>query len=47
MELIKDGKRIDGRAPDELRPIKIEAGPLYRADGRPFPATYKIRPRQL
>jgi len=33
MELIKDGKRIDGRAPDELRPIKIEAGPLYRADG--------------
>ncbi|RLF65030.1 MAG: exosome complex exonuclease Rrp41 [Thermoplasmata archaeon] len=33
MDLIKDGKRIDGRAPDELRPIKIEAGPLYRADG--------------
>ncbi|MEA2054630.1 MAG: exosome complex exonuclease Rrp41 [Candidatus Thermoplasmatota archaeon] len=33
MNLIKDGKRLDGRAPDELRPIKIEAGPLYRADG--------------
>ncbi len=33
MELIKDGKRLDGRAPDELRPIKIEAGPLSRADG--------------
>jgi len=33
MDLIKDGKRLDGRAPDELRPIKIEAGPLYRADG--------------
>jgi len=33
MDLIKDGKRLDGRAPDELRPVKIEAGPLYRADG--------------
>ena len=33
MELIKDGKRLDGRKPDELRPIKIEAGPLHRADG--------------
>lgn len=33
MELIKDGKRLDGRQPDELRPIKIEAGPLHRADG--------------
>ena len=32
-ELIKDGLRIDGRKPDELRPIKIEAGVLYRADG--------------
>ncbi len=31
--LIKNGKRIDGRKPDELRPIKIEAGVLYRADG--------------
>ncbi len=32
-ELIKDGLRIDGRKPDEIRPIKIEAGVLYRADG--------------
>ncbi len=31
--LIKDGIRMDGRKPDELRPIKIEAGVLYRADG--------------
>jgi exosome complex component RRP41 len=31
--LIKDGVRVDGRKPDELRPIKIEAGVLYRADG--------------
>ena len=29
----EDGKRLDGRKLDELRPIKIEAGPLYRADG--------------
>jgi len=27
------GKRIDGRKKDELRPIKIEAGVLKRADG--------------
>jgi exosome complex component RRP41 len=33
MELMKDGKRTDGRKRDELRPIKIEAGPLYRANG--------------
>ncbi len=32
-EFIIDGKRLDGRAPDELRPIKIEAGVLERADG--------------
>lgn len=32
-DLIKNGIRIDGRKPDELRPIKIEAGVLYRADG--------------
>ncbi|MEM1513555.1 MAG: exosome complex exonuclease Rrp41 [Candidatus Thermoplasmatota archaeon] len=30
---MKDGLRIDGRRPDELRKIKIEAGVLYRADG--------------
>ena len=31
--MMKDGVRIDGRKPDELRSIKIEAGVLYRADG--------------
>uniref|UniRef100_A0A7C3UJR5 Exosome complex component Rrp41 n=1 Tax=Geoglobus ahangari TaxID=113653 RepID=A0A7C3UJR5_9EURY len=33
IKLIVDGKRLDGRAFDELRPIKIEAGVLKRADG--------------
>ncbi|RLI84456.1 MAG: exosome complex exonuclease Rrp41 [Archaeoglobales archaeon] len=33
MELIVDGRRLDGRGFDELRPIKIEAGILNRADG--------------
>ena len=32
-KLIVDGKRLDGRGFDELRPIKIEAGILRRADG--------------
>ncbi|MCS7121486.1 MAG: exosome complex exonuclease Rrp41 [Archaeoglobaceae archaeon] len=32
-KLIVDGKRLDGRAFDELRPIKIEADVLKRADG--------------
>lgn len=36
MELLKDGKRIDGRAFDELRPIKIEVGILKRADGSAY-----------
>ena len=31
--LIVKGKRLDGRKPDELRPVKIEAGVLQRADG--------------
>jgi len=31
--LIVDGKRLDGRAFDELRPVKIVVGPLHRADG--------------
>lgn len=31
--LIVKGKRLDGRKVDELRPIKIEAGVLNRADG--------------
>lgn len=32
-KLIVDGRRLDGRKFDELRPIKIEAGVLKRADG--------------
>jgi len=34
--LFKDNKRIDGRKPNEIRPIKIEAGVLYRADGSAY-----------
>jgi len=30
---IVDGKRLDGRLPDQLRPIKIEVDVLKRADG--------------
>ena len=33
IKLIKDGKRLDGRGLEELRPIKIEVGVLKRADG--------------
>jgi len=37
MELInKQGLRIDGRRPDQLRPIKIEAGVLKQADGSAY-----------
>ncbi len=35
-KLIVDGKRLDGRAPDEMRPLKIEAGVLKRADGSAY-----------
>jgi exosome complex component RRP41 len=35
-KLIVDGKRLDGRSPDELRPLKIEAGVLKRADGSAY-----------
>jgi len=35
-ELIKDGIRLDGRKPNELRDIKIEAGVLNRADGSAY-----------
>lgn len=31
-----DGRRIDGRKVDELRPLRIVAGPLKRADGSAF-----------
>jgi len=33
LSFFKDGLRLDGRRPDELRPIKIEVGVLARADG--------------
>ena len=34
IELIdSNGKRSDGRGPEDIRPIKIEAGVLHRADG--------------
>ncbi|MCP4646210.1 MAG: exosome complex exonuclease Rrp41 [bacterium] len=32
-EMIKDGKRLDGRGPKDLRPVKIEAGVLKEAQG--------------
>ncbi len=35
-KLIVDGKRLDGRAPDELRPLKIEVGILERANGSAY-----------
>jgi exosome complex component RRP41 len=35
-KLVVEGKRLDGRAPDELRPLKIEAGILKRADGSAY-----------
>ena len=31
-----NGRRLDGRALDQLRPIKIEAGVLKRADGSAY-----------
>lgn len=34
--LDENKRRIDGRAVDELRPIKIEAGVLHRADGSAY-----------
>jgi exosome complex component RRP41 len=33
IKLLENGKRLDNRKPDELRPIKIEAGVLHRAEG--------------
>ncbi|NLI74279.1 MAG: exosome complex exonuclease Rrp41 [Euryarchaeota archaeon] len=32
----EEGKRIDGRRVDEMRPLKIEAGVLKRADGSAY-----------
>lgn len=36
IELMKNGKRMDGRAFDELRPLTIKAGILERADGSAY-----------
>lgn len=36
VEYVKNGKRLDGRKVDELRPIKIKAGVLSRADGSAY-----------
>lgn len=36
VELIKNGKRLDGRKPDELREIRIETGIIPEADGSSF-----------
>jgi len=36
VELIKDGKRLDGRAFDDLREIKMEVGVLKRAQGSAY-----------
>ena len=33
IKLFENGKRLDGRVPDELRKIKIKAGVLHRAEG--------------
>lgn len=35
-KLLIDGRRLDGRAPDELRPLRIKAGVLERADGSAY-----------
>ncbi|MFH1239682.1 MAG: exosome complex exonuclease Rrp41 [Candidatus Diapherotrites archaeon] len=35
-EYVKNGKRLDGRGIDDIRPITIEAGVLERADGSAY-----------
>ncbi len=34
--LDENGKRVDGRRPEDMRPIKIEAGVLKKADGSAY-----------
>lgn len=36
IEYVKNGKRLDGRKVDELRPIKMQVGVLSRADGSAY-----------
>lgn len=33
LDLAREGKRLDGRAPDEYRPVSVEAGWVQSADG--------------
>lgn len=35
-KLVVDGKRLDGRAMDEVRPVRIEAGIVHEADGSAY-----------
>lgn len=35
-KLIVDGKRLDGRGPEEIRPLTIKAGILEKADGSAY-----------
>jgi len=35
-KLIIDGKRLDGRSPTDIRPLRIEAGVIPEADGSAF-----------
>jgi len=36
VRLVIDGKRLDGRSPEDLRSVRIEAGILHEADGSAF-----------
>jgi exosome complex component RRP41 len=36
IEYVKNGKRVDGRKVDEIRPLKIEVGVLDNADGSAY-----------
>ena len=36
VELIKNGKRLDGRSPSDIRNVTIQAGVLHRADGSAY-----------
>ena len=36
IDLFKDGKRYDGRKPEELRPIFMKTGVLKRANGSAY-----------
>ncbi len=33
IELLEQGKRVDGRAPEEVRPLKIQTGAIPKANG--------------